>query len=181
MVMEELFPPGSKVTFVDAPCGDMTWIPLLLNELIAQSGYRIDYLGLDIVEDLILENSASVDNTPGLSCRFTQRDLTEVSPPQGDIIFCKDLINHLSFDDIRRVLVRFNESGSGYLLITSNRGHRNLDVKVMRGNASRHINLEGYPFLLSPPLWSNGYLALWELPIHLSNNHKQRFTPEGAP
>lgn len=176
-VMENLFPAGSSVSFTDAPCGDMTWMPLLLNELTTESGFAIQYTGIDIVEELVHANRSSMEDTPGLSYRFIHRDLTEKSPSRSDIIFCKDLVNHLCFDDICRILAGFNESGSTYLLISSNRGHRNLDAKLMRGNQSRHIDLEGPPFLLQPPRWSDGYLALWRLPVPLDS----RATPHPEP
>lgn len=179
--MEGLFQAGSRVTFTDAPCGDMTWMPLLLRELTTGSEYVLDYTGVDIVEELLSANRALLDDVHKLSYRFIHRDLAEQAPPRSDIIFCKDLVNHLCFADIFNVLSGFNESGSNYLLITSNRGHQNLDAKIMRGNQSRHINLEGPPFLLPPPQWSDRYLALWQLPLPLDFRAVPRFAPGNSP
>ncbi len=174
--MEGLFRAGSRVAFTDAPCGDLTWMPLLLNDLATRSNYILDYTGIDIVEDLLSANQSLLSDVNGLNYRFIHQDLAEQTPPRSDIIFCKDLVNHLCIADIFNVLSSFNESGSSYLLITSNRGHQNLDAKVMRGNQSRHINLEGPPFLLPEPQWSDGYLALWQLPLPLDC----RATPHSA-
>jgi hypothetical protein len=179
--MEDLFRPGSRVTFTDAPCGDMTWMPLLLTELTTRSGYILDYTGIDIVEEMLSANRALLGDVNGLSCRFVHQDLAEQAPPRSDIIFCKDLVNHLCFADIFNVLSGFNESGSDYLLISSNRGHQNLDAKIMRGNQSRHINLEGAPFLLPPPQWSDGYLSLWRLPLPLDFHAAPQFAPGNSP
>lgn len=164
-ILGDLFPPGSTLTLVDAACGDMAWMPLLLEELEAAKGYRINYIGVDIVKELIDRNIETCGNTPKIEYRFLQRDLTQSPPPQGDVILCKDLVNHLVFDDIVRLLAGFSRSGSTWLLITSNEGHRNVDAERMEGGVSRHINLETAPFHLPRPLRSDGYLSLWSLPL----------------
>ena len=164
-ILGDLFPPGLTLTLVDAACGDMAWMPLLLEELAAAKGYRINYIGVDIVKDLIDRNIETCGNTAKIEYRFLQRDLTKSPPPRGDVIFCKDLVNHLVFDDIGRLFSGFNRSGSTWLIITSNEGHRNRNAEKMEGNASRHINLEAAPFDLPRPLRSDGYLSLWRLPL----------------
>jgi hypothetical protein len=164
-LLGDLFPPGSKQTLVDAACGDMAWMPLLLEELVAKKGCRLKYVGVDIVKELIERNSEACVSTGKIEYRFLHRDLTQFPPPRGDVIFCKDLVNHLVFDDIDRLLAGFSRSGSTWLLITSNEGHRNFNAEKMEGNASRHINLETAPFHLPKPQWSNGYLSLWRLPL----------------
>ena len=164
-LLGDIFPPGSTLPLVDAACGDMAWMPLLLEELAAEKGCRLNYVGVDIVKDLIDRNAGACESTGKIEYRFLHRDLTQSPPPRGDVIFCKDLVNHLVFDDIGRLLAGFNRSGSTWLLITSNEGHRNVNAEKMEGNASRHINLETAPFHLPRPHWSNGYLSLWRLPL----------------
>lgn len=166
-VMAELFPAGSTLTLVDAACGDMAWMPLLLEELTVRHDLRLRYVGVEIVRELVDRNAAACPGTERIGMEFLHRDLTLEPPPRGDLVFCKDLVNHLVFDDIWRVLDGFNRSGSGFLLITSNEGHRNLDAESMEGNASRHVNLEAAPFFLPRPAWCNGYLSLWRLPLDL--------------
>ena len=147
----------------------MTWMPTFLDELTDEFDYRVSYTGIDIVEDLIKLNNDRFVHTSGNNTAYAFEcfDLTRVAPPRGDIIFCKDLINHLVFDDIWRLLNRFNESRSTHLVISSNRGYTNFDHGKMVGNASRHVDLEAPPFSLKPTIWGDGYLALWKLPLQL--------------
>jgi hypothetical protein len=166
-LMGGLFPPGSTVALIDAACGDMAWMPLLLGELAVERGYVLRYVGVEIVKDLVEKNVETCRSAERIQYSFLHRDLTKSPPPRGDLILCKDLVNHLVFDDIWSLLDGFNRSGSRFLLITSNEGHCNLDIEKMEGNASRHLNLEAAPFFLPRPLWSNGYLSFWPLPLDL--------------
>jgi hypothetical protein len=170
-VLEGLFRTGSELTLVDAACGDMAWMPLLLEELADEKGYLLSYIGVEIVRDLVEKNTAACGGSDRIEYRFLHRDLTKHPPPRGDLIFCKDLVNHLVFDDVWRLLDGFNRSGSRFLLITSNEGRRNFDAERMEGNASRHLNLEAAPFFLTRPRWSNGYLSLWPLPLDLGRKN----------
>ena len=166
--LEGLFPPKTTVTLIDAACGDMAWMPLLLQELVTEKDYKLRYVGVEVVKDLVEKNAETFKGSEGIEYSFLHRDLTMRPPPRGDVIFCKDLINHLVFDDIWCLLEGFNRSKSRFLLITSNEGRCNLQVDKMEGNASRHLNLEASPFFLSRPLSSNGYLSLWPLPLDLA-------------
>jgi hypothetical protein len=165
--LAEHFPSGSTLTFVDAACGDMAWMPLMLRDLVDEKRYLLHYVGVDVVKDLVDRNRETCRDSARIEFRFLHQDLTKVPPPRGDVIFCKDLVNHLVFDDVWSLLEGFNRSGSTWLLITSNEGRRNLDAVRMEGNASRHLNLEAAPFCFPRPSWSNGYLSLWRLPLDL--------------
>jgi 2-polyprenyl-3-methyl-5-hydroxy-6-metoxy-1,4-benzoquinol methylase len=165
--IRHLFKSETPITLVDAACGDMTWMPVLLEMLAVKYGYSIRYAGIDIVEELICANRARLVDTVDIKYSFQNLDLTKDVLPKGDLILCKDLINHLCFKDIWKILDNMNKSGSSYLIISSNRGHENFDPGVMKGNESRHVDLEADPFSLEKPIWSNSYLCLWKLPLEL--------------
>jgi hypothetical protein len=119
-LLRDLFPPASCLTFVDAGCGDMAWMPHLLEDLTVGRGYSLRHIGVDIVRGLIEKNSKTFHDTAQIQYHFMQGDLTKIPPPRGDIIFCKDLVNHLVFDHIWNLLEGFNKSETPWLLITSN-------------------------------------------------------------
>jgi hypothetical protein len=97
---------------LDAPCGDFNWFSNLLD---IQS--RIDYLGVDIVEELIEKNKLTYGSaTIGFRYFNLASDVKKL--PRADLIICRDLLVHLSLNDCRKVLQKFKRSGSDYLLIT---------------------------------------------------------------
>ena len=68
-------------TMLDIPCGDFNWMKLL--------DLPIQYLGADVVEDIVAENKRRFGNH---SRSFTRLDLTGDTLPKVDLIFCRDLI-----------------------------------------------------------------------------------------
>jgi hypothetical protein len=93
----------------DIPCGDFNWISKVdLN--------NVDYLGSDIVSELIEKNNHNYSNE---SIRFRTLDLTADSLPEVDLIFTRDCLVHLSYDDTLKALSSIIESGSKYLLTSS--------------------------------------------------------------
>jgi len=163
-VVARLFAGQSTLRIVDAPCGDMTWMPLALNALAAQFEH-VDYIGLDIVESVINENRRLSGFAKNVSVRFEVRDVTREPIPGCDLVFCKDLVNHLFNRDVARLLRNLNRSGAKFAMITSNRGWENVELPVANAGATRHLDLEGPPFRLPLPLEHDGYLALWALPF----------------
>jgi len=96
-------------TFIDVPCGDFNWM-----KEVDKTG--IDYLGGDIVEETVKENSKlfSTENI-----KFEKIDITKDILPKVDMIFCKDCLQHLSYENITKALKNFMKSGSKYLMVTS--------------------------------------------------------------
>ncbi len=126
-------------SIVDAPCGDFNW----MSQVSLDS---VDYLGLDIVPDVI-ERVQAKYGKPGLI--FKTGDLTRTTLPTVDLIICRDGLVHLSFSDIFRALEKFKSSQSIYLLTTT---YPNLSTNRNVASGSwRAINLEKPPFNFSPP------------------------------
>ena len=95
--------------FLDIPCGDFNWIS------------RVDwscrqYIGADIVEDLILKNIKRYQNE---FITFKTLDLTCDPLPRVDLIFCRDCLVHLSFKDIKKAIINIKRSGASYLMATT--------------------------------------------------------------
>ena len=100
---------------------------------------EIDYLGADIVLDLIESNRRKYNY------RFRLLGLTE-SLPKVDLILTRDSLVHLSYEDIFKALERIRQSAK-YLLATTFPGRENKDIKT---GDWRPLDLEAPPFFLSP-------------------------------
>ncbi len=127
--------------FMDAPCGDWHWME--------ETALNVEhYIGVDIVEALIEQNRELFGNA---GTRFLCMDLAADELPQADIIFCRDCLVHLTYDEISKVIANFKRSNSTYLLTTTFNDHRdNLDLVVE--NIWRPLNLEMPPFNFPKPL-----------------------------
>ncbi len=151
-------------TMLDIPCGDFHWMKNV--DLI-----NIDYTGADIVHDLV-EKNTELYGRDGL--RFQQMNLTKDKLPKVDLVFCRDCLVHLSFQDIFQALNNLCNSQSQYFLTTTfTKRTDNRDIITGRWSA---LNLELAPFALPKPLkiinegctqsaavHSDKALGLWEI------------------
>lgn len=151
-------------SMLDIPCGDFNWMKNV--EL-----KTVNYVGADIVEDIIKKNQA---NFQRFNVSFQKLNLLVEELPKVDLIFCRDCLVHFSFADIRNALQNINRSGSSYFLTTTFTDHKN-NVDIMTGQW-RPINLESAPFNLPKPTaiineectegdgrYSDKCLALWKI------------------
>lgn len=161
---EDFFSGQRVLRIVDAPCGDMTWMPALL-KMLAERFDRIEYVGIDIVPKLIEKNREIESPSANVALHFECLDVTRDEIPACDLFFCKDLINHLRNRDILRLISNLRRSQWKYAMITSNRGYSNRELRIRSPDASRHVDLQAPPFSLPPPALDNGYMAFWKLPL----------------
>jgi hypothetical protein len=127
-------------TFLDVPCGDYNWMKEVPKN-------NIVYIGGDIVVNMIEENNQKY-KTKNVS--FEILDITKDILPTVDMIFCKDCLQHLSYESVFKALRNFKKSNSKYLLTTS----YPLTVSnwdIFDGDC-RPLNLRKKPFKLSAPL-----------------------------
>lgn len=135
------------------PCGDFNWMPEALSRLGA-----VRYIGFDIVRVALERNR---ERHPAFEFRWL--DITAHAPPAADLIFCKDLFNHLDEGDVRRAIRNMRRSGSKLLLASNNPGRPFAPLPDAPG-ASRHLDITAPPFDYPAPLWSLGeYMSLWRL------------------
>jgi hypothetical protein len=129
-------------TFLDAPCGDWFWMKF------TQLGVD-QYTGVDIVEPLIKKNQLQYGNA---STTFLCLNLVEDPLPQSDLIFCRDCLVHLTFEDINKTIRNFKQSKSRYLLTTTFT-NRNSNANLVGRDIWRSLNLELSPFFFPKPLY----------------------------
>jgi hypothetical protein len=127
-------------TMLDIPCGDFHW----MKEVDLS---QVDYLGADIVEDLIARTDRKYRGT---NRRFRKYDVLSDKLPRVDLILCRDCLVHFSERDVFAALQNICESQSEFLLATTfpNR----LKNGEIRTGQWRAINLEIAPFQLPTPV-----------------------------
>jgi hypothetical protein len=126
-------------TMLDAPCGDFKWMRRV-------DLSRVDYIGADIVADMIEELNAKYG---GPRSRFVVLDVCRDTLPAADVILCRDCLVHLSFEDALAALKNFRNCGAKWLLSTTFPTCRRND-DIITGSW-RPINLTLPPFSLSAP------------------------------
>ena len=127
-------------TLLDAPCGDFFWVKEFVHELC-------EYIGVDIVKDLIEENNRKYEND---HVNFQCLDITKDPLPRVDLILCRDCLVHFSFKHIRSVLLNFKKTESRYLLTTTFPEHEG-NENIITGYW-RPLNLNHPPFNFPEPL-----------------------------
>lgn len=151
-------------TLCDVPCGDWHWLQHVRLDLR-------EYIGLDVVPDVVARNRQRFGQ-PGR--RFEVLDLTREVPPRADLVLCRDLLVHLSDEDIRAALSNLVATGSTWLLTTTftePRPHRDIET-----GSWRPLNLERSPWNFPEPvrlinehctvedgIWLDKSLGLWRL------------------
>lgn len=150
-------------SIVDCGCGDFNWMKHFSFDLIHI------YLGLDIVKELIDNNISNYSND---KIKFKHVNLVEEQIEYADLIMCKDVLFHLSYDDAKKIIQNIKNSGSKYLMSTTFYDEVNKDIKT---GGWRPINLQADPFLFNEPIifwkniepykkkWVNKSIAIWKL------------------
>lgn len=124
---------------VDVGCGDWTF-----SQAIDWSG--IDYKGFDVVEDVIKKNNQLYSSS---SIHFEVGDGTKenVLPP-ADLLLCKEVLQHLTLEDINNFLKNLHLYK--YCIITNDinpYGHLTTNYDIKRGE-HRYLDLREPPFCL---------------------------------
>ncbi len=151
-------------SMLDAPCGDWFWM--------REVDLGIErYVGADIVADMIGVNKSKFGRS-GID--FVCLDLSKDKLPKVDLVFSRDCLVHLSFEDASQMLSNFKSSGATYLLTTTFTDRSsNLDLG---SGFWRPLNMQRAPFNFPPPiklinegctegnnLFTDKSLGLWRL------------------
>lgn len=161
--LEEFVTQNNISSIIDCGCGDFNWMKTFNFGLIKS------YTGLDIVKPLIQENIQKYSNE---IIKFKATNLIEDQIECADLIICKDVLVHLSFDDALNVLENIKKSKTKYLLSTT---FYDIDNKDIKTGQWRPINLENSPFNLGEPIilwknienktkeWKNKSIGIWKI------------------
>jgi hypothetical protein len=123
---------------VDIGCGDFNWMRNVEGDF--------DYLGIDVVPQVIDANNAKYKNEKR---RFVCMDAIRMTINPGDCAICRDVLFHLSFRDALQLLRNIKAAGFKYVLLTTDKSiWFNSDI---RNGDFRRINLSRSPFRLPKP------------------------------
>lgn len=164
VILPALLKDLGATSLLDVPCGDFFWM-----QHVDLTG--IDYLGGDIVPDLVKAN-AKAHARPGIA--FQVVDLISGPVPKADVIFVRDCLVHLSNTHVQRALTNIARSGGTWLLTTTFPDTAtNADIAT---GEWRPIDLTRPPFNLPPPerlvtegqshlkgQWADKKLGLWRI------------------
>ena len=150
---------------LDVPCGDFYWMSQV------DFGPEFQYFGADVVPQII-ENNKKIHS--GINRRFIHIDVSKDDLPRVDLIFCRDLLVHFSYQDAMRTLANFKRSGATWLLTTTFT-NRTSNEDIDTGDW-RTLNLKLHPFNFPEPkamiiegctefdgMFADKTMALWKL------------------
>jgi SAM-dependent methyltransferase len=145
-MMSDFFRKNNIKSISDYGCGDFNWMKNFEFDLIDR------YLGIDIVEDMIIQNTEKYETE---KIKFKKLNIIDdYIKEKFDVILCKDVLFHLSYEDAISAIENIKKSGSTYLLSTTFIDFINKDINTGQW---RPINLEIDPFNLGDPItiWRN--------------------------
>ena len=144
---------------LDLGCGDFNWM--------RHVDLNIDYLGADLVPDVIRENQARYSSD---RVKFLVLDGIRDPIPDGvDVILCREVLFHLSFRHALALLKNVYRSNANFLIATQiDSGQRNVDTLT---GGFRPLDLTREPFSFPEPLErisddaisKNRSLAVWRV------------------
>ncbi len=150
-------------SIIDAPCGDFNWMQHV-------DFKDCDYIGIDVVKDLIERNNALYHT---INRSFICADLILTAIPYADLIISRDFLVHLSNKDATAALRNLKKSGAKYLLTTTFSTRENYNIT---SGGWRPINLQKPPFNFPDPIavivegcteqdgaYADKSLGLWKL------------------
>ncbi len=122
---------------VDSPCGDFNWFKEIIMDL------DVSYFGVDIVEDLIEENSKCYS---GEKVSFQVGNICEDNLPTGDLLIVRDCLFHLSHSDINRFLINILNLDYRFLLTSSFELNDDFENSDIISGGFRFIDITKKPY-----------------------------------
>jgi SAM-dependent methyltransferase len=155
-------------SLLDIGCGDLTWV--------RQTKLPCSYVGADIVSSVIEKNRSEFSFQDK---RFIVLDAVTDIIPECDVILCREILFHLSFEDIQSLITNILKSNARYLLAT-NDSDRKFNADIITGDY-RLLNLRKSPFNFPAPIdfipdnevTENRYIGVWRLNDLRPVRHRQ--------
>jgi hypothetical protein len=138
-------------SIVDLGCGDLTWIPH------TTAFKNCKYIGIDIVKSLIDNHSEKYKQHT-----FMCLDATSDVIPEGDMVIVRDILFHLTFEEVNNVLNNIKGKFKYYLITSSNNisnsdtfnsyHFHNLNIRIPP------FNIKNYQVVLQEPKFNRDIL-----------------------
>lgn len=137
--LPELFRTLGATSILDIPCGDFHWM-----QAVNLKG--LHYTGADIVRPLVERNQQTYGSDERTFCHL---NLITDALPRVDVIFTRDCLVHLSYQDAQKALANIARSGATWLVATTFPS-RTKNSDIVTGDW-RAINLQQAPFNFPAP------------------------------
>ena len=139
---------------VDIPCGDLNWIKSILSSIP-------NYVGIDVVEDLIKNNKK---NFPNLN--FYTDDIITSNLLNCDLLIVRDLLFHFSQENVKKAINNIKKNNTKYLLTSEIEDNTHIN-KNIRDGTWYPIALQNSPYNFPQPIIKikedapNKFISLW--------------------
>jgi len=144
-------------SFLDCGCADFHWLSKL-------DWTGIDYMGVDIVPELIRQNKRRFPDF-----KFKIENLVKMTMPKKDMVFIRDVFSHLNFKNCLEIIKNIKASGSRYLMASTQTAIKeNIDTSCI---VLQFRNLMIEPFNFPEPIKfisdkasdQNHVVGIWEI------------------
>jgi len=142
-------------SIVDLGCGDFR----VGRQLVIRTG--VSYHGVDVVPELVARN---VEVFGGEGVTFSNRDITTDALPQAEVCLIRQVLQHLSNEQVSRVLRRCE--GYRYLIVTEHfpGAVQSINLDIPHGPHTR-VDYGSGLFLDQPPFRRSIIQVLCDVPI----------------
>jgi len=157
---------NETLILVDCPCGDFNWIDLLLSKILLETNIKkIKYYAYDIVTQIENDFNNKLIKNNNIEYNFSILDITQQIPIKADIILCKELFIHLSFNDIKKSINNFINSNSLFLICNDFENIENKELIYNNSSygACREICLTLKPFNLNNFIICYNDYKIWKI------------------
>jgi hypothetical protein len=117
-IMEMVIYKYQITSLLDAPCGGIKWTRLLLAKIFEKIPC-FKYHGIDVVRDVIKNLTFQFSSVPNIDFSIADLSFPGIKLPFGDLILCRDALQHLAYANIINILENFSKSKSKYLIVGS--------------------------------------------------------------
>ena len=130
-------------SITDVGCGDLNWMADILKNS------RVKYCGVDVVPLLLDECRKRIH---GGLIEFVLAHSLSDALPYGDLVICRNVMVHLSLENIDKLLTSIRKVGAKYVALTTFTDNSRENVDIVDG-LWRPINLQKAPFNLTEPIY----------------------------
>lgn len=143
-------------SIIDIPCGDLNWISPIIDLLP-------NYIGIDIVDELIIKNKKKFPNKI-----FYCDNLLTTNKINCDLLIVRDCLFHFSQNDVILAFKNIIKNNTKYILVTEIIDKKHLNKNIKNGTWYP-IALQNSPYNFPVPVLSikedaiNKYMSLWKV------------------